>query len=116
MKTEQEARNLRRAMGQRGRGRPIPAGVRGAALAYVERRRAEGASQEMIARELGIAQHTVSAWLRKAASEAKVALVPVRVDYTAPISGVDIVVTTPRGLRIDGLSLDDVCTIVARVG
>lgn len=116
MKTEQEARDLRRAMGQRGRGRPIPAGVRSAALAYVQRRRAEGASQETIARELGIAQHTVSTWLRKVASEANAALVPVRVDYAAPISGADIVITTPRGLRIDGLALDDVCTIVARVG
>lgn len=116
MKTEQEARDLRRAMGHRGRGRPIPEGVRGAALAYVQRRRAEGVSQETVARELGISQHTVSAWLRKAASGSEGALVPVRVDYASSISGADIVVTTPRGLRIDGLGLDDVCMIIARVG
>jgi len=58
----------------------------------------------------------VSAWLRKAASQSERALVPVRVDYASSISGADIVVTTPRGLRIEGLVLEDVCTIIARVG
>jgi hypothetical protein len=103
-------------MGQRGRGRPIPVAVRGDALAYAQRRRREGASQEVIAGELGISQHTVSCWLRKAAREIKSALVPVRVAYPSQAPGNTIVLTTPHGLRIEGLAVDDVCTVISRVG
>jgi DNA invertase Pin-like site-specific DNA recombinase len=116
MATEHEARDLKRAMGQRGRGRPIPARVRDVARAYVQRRRGEGASQETIARELGISQHTVSTWLRSRAREVSGALVPVRVDYAVPTPEAAIVVTTPRGLRIEGLAFDELCTVIARMG
>jgi transposase-like protein len=117
MTTEQEARDLKRAMGQRGRGRPIPTAVRADAVAYAQRRRHEGASQEAIASELGISQHTVSSWLRRAAREKTSALVPVRVAHAATrVSGATIVLTTPQGLRVEGLGVDDVCTVISRIG
>ena len=102
MTTEHEARGLKRAMGQRGRGRQVPANVRAAALRYARRRRREGASQQRIADELGISQYTVSRWLRGAGgeSESESALVPVEIDYGTPAARSEIVVTTPRGLRI----------------
>jgi|HigsolmetaAR202D_1030399.scaffolds.fasta_scaffold05216_3 transcriptional regulator with XRE-family HTH domain len=116
MTTEQEARRLKRAMGERGRGRSIPADVQEAALRYVRRRREEGASQQVIADELGISQHTVSRWLRGVGSKSKSTLVPVEIDYGAPNRRSEIVVTTPRGLRVEGLDVDTLCVIVARVG
>jgi transposase len=90
--------------------------VRVAALAYVRRRRGEGASQELIAGELGISQHTVSTWLRRGASKVKGSLVPVKVDNDGPTRRLEIVVTTPRGFRIDGLDVDTLCAVVARLG
>ena len=116
MTTEQEARQLKRSMGERGRGRQIPADVHEAALRYVRRRRDEGASQQRIADELGISQHTVSRWLRGGGGKSKSALVPVEIDYGTPKPRTEIVVTTPRGLRIEGLDVDALCVVVARVG
>jgi predicted transcriptional regulator len=124
MTTVHEARRLKRSMGQRGRGRPIPADVQEAALRYVRRRRDEGASQQRIADELGISQHTVSRWL-SGGGESKSALVPIEIDYgttksrselvvTKPQS--ELIVTTPRGLRIEGLDVDTLCVVVERVG
>ena len=117
MATEQEARRLKQSMGQRGRGRHVPADIRDAALGYVRRRRDEGASQQRIADELGISQHTVSRWLRGGRDgEAKSVLVPVEIDYGSSAERSGIVVTTPRGLRIEGLDISMLCAVVARVG
>jgi hypothetical protein len=116
MSREREARDLKRAMGQRGRGRPVPKEVRGAALAYAQHRRSEGASQERIALELGVSQHTVSSWLRKEEARATSALVPVHVVDGPPVVARAVIITTPLGLRIEGLTIEDVCTVISRVG
>lgn len=124
--TTSEVNALKRAIGTQ---RPLSEGVRARALAYVRARRREGASQDAIARELGLSQHTVSRWLR-ARNEAAVladadkvpasALVAVRVvdepHGAMPAAATPLVVTTPRGLRIEGLGLDALCTLIARLG
>jgi hypothetical protein len=69
----------------------------------------------MIAGELGISEMTAERWLR---SETSGALVPVRVvDVGRPSArAAHAVVTTPSGLRVEGLDLDAICVLVARCG
>lgn len=45
-------------------------------------------------------------------------MVPVRVvkEKTRLESFSQLVVTTPRGLRVEGLDLDALCTVIARLG
>ena len=75
-----------------------------------------GRSQQAIASELGVSAMSVQRWLR--AKPTLAALVPVRV--VAPSRPLAVaarpVVTTPRGLRIEGLDLDGVCAVIARFG
>ncbi|HKN68608.1 MAG TPA: hypothetical protein VJW73_20125 [Gemmatimonadaceae bacterium] len=70
----------------------------------------------MIASELGVSAMSVKRWLR--ADAASTAMVRVRV--VAPRRPVEVasspVITTPRGLRVEGLDLDAVCTVIARFG
>jgi len=120
-----EVRALKRAIGTQ---RPMSNDVRARALSYTRARRREGASQEAIARELGVSQVTVSRWLRAgneaavlddaAATKLPSPLVPVEiVDRRGDAAqDVSLVVTTPRGLRIEGLDIDALCTVIARLG
>ena len=83
---------------------------------YAAARSAAGASQKTIASELGVSAMSVQRWLR--AKPARTAMVRVRV--VAPRQPVEVrsslVITTPRGLRVEGLDLDAVCTAIARLG
>lgn len=89
--------------------------LREEAKAYVETRRREGASHRTIALELGISKMTVQRWLARASRTS--ALVPVRVLAASPQSPrSSVVVTTSGGLRIEGLDLDAICTLVMRIG
>jgi hypothetical protein len=120
MTSDTTARALRRRLGLRGRGRPIAAGARDAAVAYVRRRREEGASQEGIAREIGVSQCTVSRWLGEPTpGSMKPGFVPIEVASGIEPRGIEprgIVVTTPRGLVIEGLDVDALCSVIARIG
>ncbi len=123
--TTTEVKALKRAIGAM---RPISDEVRARAQSYMRARRLEGASQETIARELGISQITVSRWLRArdegavlehaATAKSTAALVPVEIvdRRGAPMPVASLVVTTPRGLRIEGLDIDALCTLIARLG
>jgi hypothetical protein len=116
MRTEQEARRLKRQLAHRRRGQAMPKDVRAAALEYVRRRRSEGAAQQRIADEIGVSQRTVSCWLREVASEVKGSLLPIEIKGDGGIARNGIVVTTPRGLRIDGLDIDALCAVIASFG
>jgi len=60
---------------------------------------------------------SVKRWLRAKASPHITALIPVRVrESVAAEARSRAVVTTPRGLRLEGLELDAICTLVARLG
>jgi hypothetical protein len=81
---------------------------------YAATRRAAGAKTNAIATELGVSEMSVARWLRIVP---RAAMVPIRVVEAAPrsiLSGV--VVITPSGLRVEGLELDALCTVIARVG
>lgn len=75
---------------------------------------AEGASQVTIASELGVTQTSVSRWSRAMRSGA---MVPVQiVDVPPAVLSAGISVVSPRGLRVEGLDLDAVCTLLTRLG
>ncbi len=101
-KAAETALALRQALAsaeRSGVGRAYPAAIRDRATAYVERRRAEGISDEAIGHELGISPMTFRRWVGSRSTAFAVATV---CDEPRP-SG--IVVHGPRGLRIEGLDL-----------
>ena len=110
---------MRREIGRREstRGR-LRRGLRERCERYAAARAAAGATQKVIAAELGVSAMSVQRWLRARPTAAATAMVPVRV--VAPRSTLEsasrLVLTTPRGLRVDGLDLDALCTVIARLG
>jgi len=114
-----EAERLRREIGRRTSTRgPLRRELRERCEHYAAARSAAGASQKLIAAELGVSAMSVQRWLRSSSPARTTAMVPVRVVAPrAPLQSTSrIVVTTPRGLRVDGLDLDAVCTVIARLG
>ena len=113
---DDDATTLRREIGARAslRGK-LPRALRERCERYAARRVRAGAGKAEVASELGVSAMSVQRWLRAAPMAA---MVPVRI--VGPASTADggerLVVTTARGLRIEGLHLDDVCTLIARVG
>jgi hypothetical protein len=116
-----EVEFLRRELaGRRSRrGRMVEA-LRVRGCAYVRKRADGGARVADLAAELGIAERTVKRWLattRAPTTERITGLLPVRVvDIDARPSHVGAVVTTPSGLRIEGLDIDAVCAVIVRCG
>lgn len=109
-----EGERLRRAISQRtDKRRKLDAELRAQASSYARRRAAEGAGASAIASELGVSIPTVSRWLRARKSAA---LVPVHVIAEPIASSSSFEVVTPRGLRVVGLDIDALCTLLARHG
>lgn len=119
MKTaNDEGTNLRREIGRREsrRGR-LPRELRQRCERYAAERAAAGVAKQVIASELGVSAMSVQRWLRVPMAMAS-AMVPVRIVAPAAPPAADrrVIVVTPGGLRIEGLDLDAVCMLVARVG
>jgi DNA-binding transcriptional regulator YiaG len=114
-----EGEKLRREIGRREstRGR-LRRELRERCERYAATRSAAGASQKIIAAELGVSAMSVQRWLRARPAARATAMVPVRVVAPrAPLESTPrIVVMTPRGLRVEGLDLDALCTVIARLG
>jgi hypothetical protein len=115
---ESEGAKLRREIGRRESShRPLHRELRTRCQAYASRRASEGASQTLIAEELGLSAMSIQRWLRAKALPSVTAMFPVHVRAPAPLQSTSrAVVTTPRGLRIEGLDLDAICTLIARLG
>ncbi len=119
-----EAEKLQREIGgRRSRHGALPRELRERATAYARARAATGATTASVAAEIGMSAKTVERWLRAAAPAA---FVPVRIVDVGRASK-DVgraskpalpapVVTTPSGLRVEGLDLDALCTLVMRCG
>lgn len=77
-----------------------------------------GASTETIGVELGLSAKTIERWLEPEALKAQAAMVPVRIVRSRASTSLakDVVVTTASGLRIVGLDIEALCTLVARCG
>lgn len=117
MKTpNDEGTNLRREIERREsrRGR-LPRELRQRCERYAAARAAAGVAKQAIASELGVSAMSVQRWLRATPARA---MVPVRIvaPAAAPAADRRVVVVTPGGLRIEGLDIDGVCTVIARVG
>ena len=114
-----ESEKLRREIGGRESARgPLRRDVRERCKRYAAARSAAGASHKAIAAELGVSAMSVQRWLRARPTGAAAAMVPVRVVAARARleSASRVVLSTPRGLRVDGLDLDALCTIIARLG
>lgn len=117
MKTrDDETAKLRQDIAARAskRGR-LPRELRERCERYAARRVAAGASKKTVADELGVSAMSVTRWLGERPAAA---IVPVHIVARAATSAKveRLVVMTARGLRIEGLDLDGVCTLVARFG
>ena len=118
MKTpNDEAAKLRREIGTRQnlRSRLSPE-LRARCERYAASQVATGGTQKEIASALGVSAMSVQRWLRTTPSTA---MVPVRIVATAPPEAPKagrVIVSTPSGLRIEGLELDALCTLIARFG
>jgi hypothetical protein len=116
-RTERDAERLRREIGQRkSRRGPLSHDLRERGTQYARGRAADGAAPAMIASELGLAEKTIERWLggRPTASMLPVRVVDVvDVDMRPPAG---LVVTTSRGIKIEGLDFDALCELVTRCG
>jgi hypothetical protein len=114
-----EGEKLRREIGRResARGR-LRRDLRERCERYAAAREAAGAAQKLIASELGVSAMSVQRWLRAKQKATTTAMVPVRVVAPRPHQELaeSLVMTTPRGLRVEGLDLDALCTVIGRLG
>jgi transposase len=96
-----------------------PPAVRAEAKRYVARRVVEGASRRTIAAELGVKWLTVKEWSQQA-KPVKLNKPPDTAGFTRvavvehPVE-LPLVVHTRQGLRIDGLSFEDVVTLLGKL-
>lgn len=92
-------------------GRPYKAEAKRAAIEYANARRRTGASFTAIGKELGLSAVTVEGWV------ASGALVPVEVVGVreARESSALILIDTRRGLRVEGLNVDELTQLLGRL-
>lgn len=120
MKRDQAAR-LRRELERQSRRRErrrYPAALRREAIAYAREQRDEGVSILRIAGALGLRVGTLRNWLGRRSPVAQAAFQRVELVAARAVStpAQPLVVTTPRGLRIEGLDLDTLARLIARIG
>jgi transposase len=77
----------------------------------IERARSEGASYAAIAVALGVTQQTLKRWR---SSDAGSSLALIRVVDPAPVARA-VTVHGPRGVRIEGLTLDEIAALLVRL-
>lgn len=106
-----------------GRGRRYPTALRRAVVEHAQQRLEHGASLRAVARAVGLADQTLSYWLRSAEppeSGPVMRAVAVRPELDAPPATTGTpagaVVVTPQGLRIEGLALAEIVSLVRSVG
>lgn len=108
-----EAAQFRESVRQRNPGklsgrRRFTEAQRSAAVRYLQRRRREGTSVGTIAEELGVGTTTLERWRSRESSFVRVEAV---LD-AAP----DLALVSPRGYRIEGLSVEQAVGLLSRLG
>lgn len=96
----------------RSAGGRLRAGARSEVVRLIEAAHGEGATYGAIAEMLGVSEQTVTRWRMQATD---MELAEVRI-VDAASSAHELVVHGPHGLRIEGLSLDEVATLLGRLG
>lgn len=103
-----------RSLGRRGLRERVPDAVRRDVLAYVEEARRGGAPWPTIAATVGLSKSALLRWRRRAWPGAS-ALRRVRV-VPPPAPRSVLVVVTPSGHRVEGLSLEEALAVVRALG
>lgn len=101
-----------RALGKletRGKGRAYPIDLREKIVAYVGDRRADGAELKAIGDEIGVSWRTLSQWSADARPAFR------RVEVARPTPSSTFTVHGPRGVRVDGLDLDELADLLRRL-
>jgi transposase-like protein len=105
-------RQLGLVRGSRGQRVYSPQAKRAAAALARDRQR-QGHSIASTARSLGVHPVVLGAWTRALDASASGAFVPVAVrDVATVVAAQPVVVHAPSGLRVEGLSLDQITTLL----
>jgi hypothetical protein len=109
---------LQHNRGRSGRGIRYPKELHEEAVAYTRSRQQEGHRLGDIARDLGLKTVTLSRWLKESQG---VSLRPVEIlasphpiETSPSVTGVTM--TLPNGIRIEGLGLDSVVSLLRHIG
>ena len=118
MATTQEARRLRKELEaqERGRGKRYDRALRARVVAFAEKRRGEGRTWTAIATELGARFETVRRWCTGRRPRTALALRPVEVIAEAATPSLALALVSQGGLRVEGVTLDDVVALVRALG
>lgn len=122
-----EARRALRECGTRGRTTRVPEKARRAVVTYVAAARAEARAWRQICEDVGLSESVLRRWMAEADDgDERVALVPVKVIADSRVGaddarqrsrcGSDITLLTPGGYRIEGLGVEQLATLLARIG
>lgn len=120
------ARTALHGLGERGRTTRVPPAVRRAVLAYVAAARAEGRPWGRIAEAVGLSESALRRWREEEDGGEPCALLPVAViaehearrgAHAGPLGvGDALTLVSPRGYRVEGLGVEQVATLLARIG
>lgn len=105
---------LREAITRSRAGQPrwrCPARLRAEIVEFTQARRREGVSVMKVARELGMSESGLSRWLQKGRARLR----PVRV-IEEPSGRGHLVLVTPGGYRLEGLSASCAADVLRRLG
>lgn len=111
------AREIRREIEGLGRGKttPIPGQIRERVLAYVSEGRERGQSWDEMRREIGLSASVLQRWWRVREARGRMRAVRVVAD-APPDSAARIAVVSPRGYRIEGLTLAQAQALLGQLG
>ena len=120
-----DARRALRECGTRGRTTRVPEKARQAVMAYVAAAREVGRAWRQICDDVGLSESVLRRWSATDVGEERVTLVPVKVIADAHVD-VDeerhrrsehaITLLTPGGYRIEGLGVEQLATLLSRIG
>jgi transposase len=124
---QQEAQRLK--AGRQGGSLPFPEELRAFAVRYAEQSLEAGGTVVKAAQKLGVSAPTLYEWRkgrtarssrRKKPTEKSAALVPVRVGEPAARAAVagpqQVVLVSPSGWRVEGLSVESAAQLLGRLG
>jgi hypothetical protein len=113
---EKRAHDAMTKLGERGRTTRIPDEVREAVVAFAGEARSAGATWKQIGDRVGLSASVVQRWWRSTSRTSAWSDVVVTDDRAVGGGCAGLVLVTPSGYRIEGLSLDAVERVIARVG
>jgi len=104
------------SLGERGRTTKIPDEVREAVVAFAAEARGNGATWKQIGDRVGLSASVLQRWSHAASPAAAWSAVTVTAEAGADDGGGELVLITPGGYRVEGLSLDALERVIAQLG